>query len=92
MAALWNGELGSTVNRQLEFLESLPSQPRLILLAATIPTDTVRPVLYEALHRNSKGGPQSLASIVLAPQASWEPGFLVTVKMLHRRRPKPPTT
>jgi hypothetical protein len=83
LAALWNAELGAAVTRQLELLESLSSQPRLILLAATIPTDTVRPVLYQALRRNWDDGPQCLTTVLMAPQSCWEPGFYVTTKLLR---------
>jgi hypothetical protein len=90
LPTLWNAGLASAVNRQLEQLESLPSQPRLILLAATIPTDSVRPVLYEALRRNWEDGPQSLTNIPLAPQSCWEPGLLVSMKLLRPSHADPP--
>jgi hypothetical protein len=83
LTVLWNAELGAAVNRQLELLESLPSQPRLILLAATMPTGAVRPVLYEALRRNWEDGPKAFTTIMSAPQAWWEPGFFVSIKLLH---------
>jgi hypothetical protein len=90
LAVLWNGDLAAAVDRQLERLESLPSQPRLILLAATIPTDAVRSMLYDALRRNWEDGPQSLTTVPMVAQGCGEPGFWVCMKLLRPSWDEPP--
>jgi hypothetical protein len=84
VAELWNGSLTTAVNRRLELLESLPSEPGLIRLAATIPTDPVRPILYDALRRNWDDGADSLANTI-TPDMFWDPGLLVSMKLLRPR-------
>jgi hypothetical protein len=89
MAALWEGDLATAVNQQLEQLESLQAQPGLIVLAGTIPSDAVRQTLYDTLRRNRQDGPQGLETVQLVPPACCDPGLWVALKMLRPLRSDP---
>ena len=85
LGSLLNPEMASEVVRQLERLDSLRNQARLAALAATLPGDTVRAALCQSLRRNWGDGPGGLGPILLAPDACWDPGLMVSIKTAHRR-------
>jgi hypothetical protein len=83
VAPLWKGELRAAVGRRLELLESLSLRPGLIRLAATIPDDTVRAELFDALRRNWGDGTESWTNDLFTHESFCEPGLLVSIKLLH---------
>jgi len=83
VAPAWNGDLTTTVGRELALLESLSSHPGLIELAATIPNDGTRAALYAALRRNWQDGTQNWSNEFFTRESIWDPGLLVSVKLMH---------
>jgi len=60
-------------------VESLEEQKPLVLLAATIPVDSTRAALYQALHEHWADGGKSLEAATLATEVT-DPGLVLVVK------------
>ena len=85
---LWSQPFRSALEPQLADVRSLEKQPELILLAATIPQDSMRSALFKTLRKRWTDGPKGLEAAGLPDKMFADPGFLVMVKMLPRKDAK----
>jgi hypothetical protein len=56
-----------------------------MLLASTVPNDTARSALYQALSKHWEDGPAALGAAGAEAHAWCEPGFVLLVKLFYRR-------
>jgi hypothetical protein len=86
---LWSGAFRGLLESQLTNLRTLDKQPNLVLLAATIPQDSMRSILFKMLYSNSYKhwyeGPKALETAGLLDRVVTDPGLLVTIKTLPRK-------
>ncbi len=85
VALLWGREFLTPFDTQLNELRSLEHQPQLVMLAATIPMDSVRSTLLKTLKKRSDEGTKVLETAGLTGQIVTDPGLLVLVKRLPRK-------
>ena len=81
-AHLWSSRFAAHLADRLYHLDSLDQQAPLVLLAGTIPLDSVRSRVYATLERNWQDGPGALRSAGLPARVISDPGLIVLVKML----------
>jgi len=82
---LWTGGLPALVNSQLGQVRSLEKQTDLVALAATLPLDSTRAALAQALRRNWNDGPKPLEATGLFDRAAADPGLVVLLKLWPRK-------
>lgn len=82
---LWSQEFAASLAARLPRIESLRGASPLMLLAATVPNDTVRSALYQTLGKHWEDGPAALDAAGGEVHAWCEPGFAVLVKLFYRR-------
>jgi hypothetical protein len=86
---LWADSFRGLLESQLTNLRTLEKQPNLVLLAATIPQDSMRSILFKMLHGNGYKhwyeGPKALETAGLIDRVVTDPGLLVTIKTLPRK-------
>lgn len=88
-APLWAPEFTKPLQARLDTLESLDAEALTIVLASTIPTDSMRAKLYRVLEsRFAEQGPQGLEAAGLAGDVLSDPGLLVIMKLLPRKEAK----
>jgi hypothetical protein len=81
---LWSDEFAAVLGSQLADLWSWERQAKLLLLAGTIPTDSVRASLLKQLRKHWTEGPKALETAGL-PDVVTDPGLLVLLKILPHR-------
>jgi hypothetical protein len=82
---LWSQEFAAGLTARLPRIESLRGTASLMLLASTLPNDTVRAALYQTLGKHWEDGPAALGANGAEVHAWCEPGFPVLVKLFYRR-------
>ncbi|NLF08966.1 MAG: hypothetical protein GX594_13445 [Pirellulaceae bacterium] len=84
---LWSKQFLALLEPRLtpSALDSLEKQPKLILLASTIPHDSTRFALNRLFRKHWAQGPKSLETAGLDTKVATDPGLLTVVKMLPRR-------
>ncbi len=82
---LWSQEFVASLTARLPRVESLREAAPLMLLASTLPNDTVRSALYRTLTKHWEDGPAALGAAGVEAHAWCEPGFPVLVKLVYRR-------
>jgi hypothetical protein len=90
-AQFWGDDFRKLIEPQVADLRSLDKQPQLMLLAATIPLDSTRAVLYKLLHKRWNDGPKALETAGLIDRAITDPGLLPIIKMSGPRKESPST-
>lgn len=85
---LWGDNLAKVLQTRLSQADSLESNAQVVLLASTVPVDSVRSTLHQLLQRRWEEGPQSLESAGLLDDVISDPGLLALVKMLPRKAPE----
>jgi len=85
---MWGPEVSTLIQSRLSQVSSLKTDAPLVLLASTIPVDSVRLTLYQVLRQQWEDGPSALESAGLFDEVVSDPGFLMLVKMLPREEPK----
>jgi len=85
---LWGGDLPKALQARLGQVSSLDSEANLILLASTMPIDSVRSALGGVLKARWQDGPGALEDAGLLDQVVTDPGFLMLVKALPRTEPE----
>lgn len=86
---MWNAELTGPLENRLNQIASLESSAQLVLLASTIPVDSMRSTLGQVLRARFEDGPAPLEAAGLLDSVVSDPGFLTVVKGLPRKEPKP---
>jgi hypothetical protein len=66
-------------------LKSLEKQPNIVLLAATIPCDSVRAMLFKALRKHWNDGPKPLEAAGLTDRVLTDPALLAMLKLSPRK-------
>jgi hypothetical protein len=87
---LWTSDLAATIESRLRALETLNKGTRLIALASTIPSPTVRTALLRTLEQHWDEGPGSITMLGAMEGTTVELGFVALVKMLRRSDPVDP--
>jgi hypothetical protein len=83
---LWGPEVEVGLERRMRQADSFEKDAQPVLLAATVPTDSMRAELYRKLRRHWGDGPESLKPAKLAEGMLADPGAAVLVKMLLREQ------
>jgi hypothetical protein len=86
---LWSDEFVAMSLARLEAVPSLRNGAPEILLAGTIPVDSVRAQLYEVLKKNHAEGPKALEAAGLGGAVITDPGLLAVIKALPRKDLEP---
>jgi hypothetical protein len=86
---MWSAELTGPLENRLNKIGSLESGAQLILLASTMPVDSMRSTLAQVLRARFEDGPAALEEAGLLDNVVNDPGFLTVVKALPRKAPKP---
>jgi hypothetical protein len=81
----WNSAFASAVQGRLRAVYDLEQGARLVRLAATIPSQSMRVALLQVIEKNWEGGPKGLQSLASTDGPLCEPGFLLVVKKLPRK-------
>jgi hypothetical protein len=84
---LWSAQNAAAVEARLGGLESLEGEQNLLGLAATIPVDSMRSVLYKALATHWVDGPKLLEAAGVTKSLVSDPALLMSVKSLARKPP-----
>ncbi|MCR4412170.1 MAG: hypothetical protein NUV77_07060 [Thermoguttaceae bacterium] len=89
---LWGPEFLKTIESGLDLAsdESLGSAAEQIVLASTVPVDSVRAKLCALLYERADEGPGDLEGAGLTSRYFNDPGFLVVLKALPRKDPPDP--
>lgn len=82
---LWSPHFTAVVEEHVGEIDSLEEEGQLVLLASTMPVDSMRSKLYKMLKKRWEEGPKSLESAGLMGGVFSDPGFLAVVKMLPRK-------
>jgi hypothetical protein len=82
---LWSEKFGASVRAKLAEGRPLEKQADLVLLAGTIPQDTMRAAPAKTLRKHWNEGPKALETADLANKMVTDPGLLVLLKMNPRR-------
>jgi len=88
---LWSDQFRKLIEPQVAELRSFDKQPQLVVLAATIPEDSTRAVLYKLLKKHWNDGPKALETAGLTGQVVTDPGLLPIIKMSGARKESPST-
>lgn len=90
---LWGSSFVQSVESALELPsdEPLSSVADQVVLASTIPLDSVRAKVCQLLHERAEDGPGDLESAGLVGRYFTDPGLLVVLKTLPRKDPPDPT-
>ncbi|HUT13447.1 MAG TPA: hypothetical protein VMY42_23365 [Thermoguttaceae bacterium] len=83
---LWSAAPVAIVESRLGQLDSLETQEQLVALGSTIPVDSMRTAVYDALSRNFSDGPSGLESTGVPKTLITDPGLLPVVKMLVKKQ------
>jgi hypothetical protein len=89
---LWSREFAAALTARLPQIESLRGTSPLMLLAGTLPNDTVRGALYQTLGKHWEDNPAALGAAAGDLHTWYEPGFTVLVKLYYRRSFPTPDT
>ena len=81
---LWGPKFNASLRYRLERIETLEQGSQVAILAGTVPTDSVRSMLYRTLLHNWREGPVSLQETGFLDDVVCDPGLLVLLKMLCR--------
>lgn len=81
---IWTDEGVGFVETRIASSKSLKENPREVLLAATLPMDSVRARVFQFLKAHSEEGPEPLMELGLGANVFVDPGFLVSLKLLPR--------
>ena len=87
---LWTPEFEERIQRQWDDARVSDHGAYFTVLAATIPTDSMRALLSKQLRKRWNDGPQALESAGLIDKVVTDPGLLVLVKMGKRKEAKQP--
>ena len=87
---MWGPEMIELVDGRLAKAGSLEEQAPLVLLASTMPVDSIRSSLHRLLQQRWQDGPGALESAGLYDQVISDPAFLALVKMLPRKAVEEP--
>jgi len=87
---MWGPEMIKLVDGRLANVGSLEGQAPLVLLASTMPVDSIRSSLHRLLQQHWQDGPDALESAGLFDQVISDPAFLALVKMLPRKAVEEP--
>lgn len=82
---LWSPDFTVAIERRLRVLDTLSSEMRLVTLASTIPSPSLRGALLRVLQRHWDEGPKALEPLGASEGVTVEPGFVVLAKMLLRK-------
>jgi hypothetical protein len=83
---LWAGEFCNRLESELGDLRSWEKQPQLMLMAATVPTDSTRAALAKLLRKRWKNdSPKTLETAGLNDQLVTDPGLLAIIKTFPRQ-------
>jgi hypothetical protein len=82
---LWSDDFCGIWEPLLTNLRGFDKQPQLLVLAATIPHDSIRAILFKTLRKHREEGSKSLETAGLFDRAITDPAFLVMVKKLPRK-------
>ncbi len=85
---LWSEDFFALLKPQLG-AGSMERQAPLLLLAASIPQDSARSLLFKTLHKHWSEGPETLKTLGLLDRVTTDPGFLVTLKLSGTRKDPP---
>jgi len=83
---LWSAEPVSIVAGRLSRLDSVETREQLVALASTIPVDSMRAAVYEALSKHFSDGPKRLEATGLPKALFADPGLLPVVKALVKKQ------
>ena len=83
---LWSPQFVAAIDARLEGVESLEEAAQLIMLASTMPIDSIRSRLHQTLQKHWTEGSGELDSAGLSGAVTSDPGFLILVKMLPRKQ------
>jgi hypothetical protein len=89
---LWSQEFAAGLAARLPRVESVRGASPLMLLASSLPNDTARSALYQAMSKHWEDGPAALNAAGGEVRAWCEPGFPVLVKLFYRRSFPTPKT
>lgn len=84
---IWTDEGLGFVEARIASAKSLKDNPREVLLAATMPMDSVRARVFQFLKAHSEEGPEPLMELGLGANLFVDPGLLVSLKVLPRAEP-----
>ena len=76
---LWSTSCATVLEDALGKLDSLEGGTQLVVLAATIPVDSIRSTTLETLQEHWNDGPEQLNSAGLLQQTISDPGFLTVL-------------
>ncbi len=82
---LWSETFGASLMSRLAEGHSLEKQADLVLLAGTIPQDSIRAALAKSLRKHWNEGPKPLEAADAANKMVTDPGLLVLLKMFPRK-------
>ncbi len=85
---MWEPQMVQFVESRLHQVESLQGSAEHILLASTMPVDSVRSTLHAVLQEHWEEGPRALESAGLLDIVVSDPGLLAVIKMLPRKEAK----
>jgi hypothetical protein len=88
--ALWTSPLVASLAEQLGDVKSMEKSAPTIVLASTLPLDSVRGAMYRMLKKKQLDGPQVLDAAGWGDKVLNDPGTVVLVKMLNRKELKTP--
>lgn len=89
---VWGPEFSAFLEKGLAGVEGLEVQPRLLLLASTVPTSQMRFKLHETLEAHWQDGPAALEKDGFPGQVVFDPSLLMSVKLLPRAKAAKPGT
>ncbi len=82
---IWSPDFAAAIERRLRLLDTLGKNTRLVTLASTIPSSSLRAALLRTLQRHWDEGPKGLEPLGASEGMTVEPGYVVLVKMLLRK-------
>ena len=87
---LWSDKFGASLTARLSEPHSLEKQADSVLLAATIPQDTMRASLWKTFRKHWPEGPTIVGTGDVTSKIVTDPGFLVLLKMFPRKSDSKP--
>lgn len=85
---LWAADLTTMIEQRVLRADSLEADPQTILLAGTVPMDSMRAALARLLQGHWQEGPGALESAGLLDWVVTDPGLFVVIKGLPRKEPE----
>ncbi len=85
---LWGPECLAMLDTRLRAIDTLPDETQLLVLASTIPVDSLRSTLRRVMDRHYEDGGQELESAGWSTSVVGDPGVLLVVKALPRSEPR----